>query len=77
MVNVCYCVLGINEAKRFYSLEIINALKFIDEVNNPENKEYFTESDKEKFYKKKSYIEMKKDLINTLRSLEVKVVFPR
>jgi len=48
MVNVCYCVLGINEAKRFYSLEIINALKIISEVNNPKNKEYFTESDKEK-----------------------------
>ena len=75
MVNVCYCVLGINEAKRFYSLEIINALKIINEVNNPKNKEYFTESDKEKYFEKKSYSEMKKYLINTLRSLEVKDIF--
>ena len=77
MVNVCYCVLGLNEAKRFYSLEIINALKIINEVNNPKNKEYFTKSDKEEYFKKKSHSEMKKDLINILRNLEIKDIFDK
>jgi len=77
MVNVCYCVLGLDEAKRFYSLEIINALKTINTVNDPENKEYFTKSYKEKYFKKKSYSEMKKDLINILRNLEIKNIFDK
>ena len=75
MVNIGYCSLGINEARRYYSLQIINRLKLINTVNQPENKEYFTENYKEIFFKKKSYDEINEELINSLRSLGVEELF--
>ena len=77
MVNISYCSLGKDETRRYLSLQTINKLKLINTVNQKENKKYFTENDKEIFFKKKSYNEWKNELISYLHSLGVKEIFDK
>jgi hypothetical protein len=77
MVNIGYCTLGINEAKRYYSLQIINKLKFINTVNQPENKVFFTEHYKEMIFKDHSYDETKRELLKSLSILDIKDLFDK
>ena len=77
MVNIGYCSLGKDETRRYLSLQAINKLKRINIVNQKENKKYFTEDDKEKFFKEKSYDERKNELISYLHSLDVKEIFDK
>ena len=75
MVNIGYCSLGKEETRRYLSLQAINKLHLINTINDEENKEYFSKNDREKYFEKKSYIEMKNELINYLNSLGVKEIF--
>jgi len=77
MVNIGYCSLGKDETRRYLSLQAINKLKKINIVNQKENKKYFTENDKEKFFKEKSYNEWKNELISYLHSLGVEEIFDK
>jgi len=45
MVNIGYCNLGKDEARRYLSLQAINKLKIINIVNQKNNKKYFPEND--------------------------------
>ena len=75
MVNIGYCSLGKDEARRYLSLQVINKLKIINIVNLEENKKYFIENYKEIFFEKKSYSKWKSELLNYLHSLGVKEIF--
>ena len=75
MVNIGYCSLGKDEARRYLSLQVINKLKIINIVNLEENKKYFIENYKERFFEKKSYSKWKSELLNYLHSLGVKEIF--
>ena len=77
MVNIGYCGFGKDETRRYLSLQTINKLKLINIVNQKGNKKYFTENDKEKFFKEKSYNERKNELISYLHSLGVKEIFDK
>lgn len=41
MVNVGYCSLGEDDAKRYLSLQLVNKFEIIKKVSNDENKKYF------------------------------------
>ena len=75
MVNIGYCSLGKDEAKRYLSLDIINKLRIINKVNLETNRKYFIENFKEMFFEKKSYSKWKNELLNSLHSLDVKEIF--
>ena len=75
MVNIGYCSLGKDEAKRYLSLDIINKLRVINKVNEETNRKYFIENYKEIFFEKKSYSKWKNELLNSLHGLGVKKIF--
>jgi len=77
MVNIGYCSLGKDEARRYLSLQAINKLKIINIVNQKNNKKYFPENYIEKFFEKKPYDKWKSKLINYLYSLGVKEIFDK
>lgn len=75
MVNIAYCGLGKDEAKRYLSLQIINRLRLINKVNEETNRKYFIENYKEIFFEKKPYSKWKNELLNSLHGLDVKEIF--
>ena len=77
MVNIGYCSLGKDETRRYLSLQAINRLRLIDKVNDEENRKYFIKNFKEMFFKKKSYNQLKSELLNYLNSLGVKEIFSK
>lgn len=77
MVNIGYCSLGKEEARRYLSLQVINKLKIINIVNQKNNKKYFPENYIEKFFEKKPYDKWESELVNYLRSLGVKEIFDK
>ena len=77
MVNIGYCSLGKDEARRYLSLQAINKLKIINIVNQKNNKKYFPENYIKKFFEKKSYDKWESELINYLHSLGVKEIFDK
>jgi len=77
MVNIGYCSLGKDEARRYLSLQAINKLKIINIVNQKNNKKYFPENYIEKFFEKKSYGKWESELVNYLHSLSVKEIFDK
>ena len=77
MVNVAYCSLGKDETRRYLSLQAINKLRLINTVNQKGNKKYFLENYQEKFFKEKSYNELKNELKTYLHSLGVKEIFDK
>jgi len=77
MVNIAYCSLSKDETRRYLSLQAIDRLHLINIVNQPENKRYFLENYQEKFFKEKSYNELKNELITYLHRLGVNEIFNR
>jgi hypothetical protein len=77
MVNIGYCSFGKDETRRYLSLQTINNLKLINIINQKVNKKYFTDNDKENFFKEKSYNGRKNELISYLHSLGVKEIFDK
>lgn len=77
MVNIGYCSLGKDEARRYLSLQAINKLKINNIVNQKNNKKYFPENYREKFFKKKPYDKWKSELVNYLHSLGVNEIFDK
>jgi hypothetical protein len=75
MVNIGYCSLGKDEARRYLSLDVINKLRIINKVNLETNRKYFIENYKEIFFEKKPYSKWKNELLNSLHSLGVKEIF--
>lgn len=75
MVNIAYCSLGLDEARRYLSLSAINKLKLINMIYKEENRKYFFEGYKEKAFKRKSYNEQKSKLMSFLHGLGVKEIF--
>ena len=77
MVNIGYCSLGKDEARRYLSLQVINKLKIINIVNEEKNRKCLIKNYKEIFFKDKSYNKWKNELINDLQSLGVKEIFDK
>ena len=77
MVNIGYCNLGKDEARRYLSLQVINKLKIMNIVNQKNNKKYFPENYIEKFFEKKPYDKWESELVNYLHSLGVKEIFDK
>ena len=77
MVNIGYCSLGKEEARRYLSLQVINKLKIINIVNEEKNRKCLIKNYKEIFFKDKSYNKWKNELINDLHSLGVKEIFDK
>lgn len=77
MVNIGYCSLGKDEARRYLSLQAINKLKIMNIVNQKNNKKYFPENYIEKFFEKKPYDKWESELVNYLHSLGVKEIFDK
>ena len=77
MVNIGYCSLGKDEAKRYLSLQVISKLKIINIVNEEKNRKCLIKNYKEIFFKDKSYNKWKNELINDLHSLGVKEIFDK
>ncbi|HAJ33196.1 MAG TPA: hypothetical protein DCK79_07460 [Candidatus Atribacteria bacterium] len=77
MVNIGYCSLGKDEARRYLSLQVINKLKIVNLVNEEKNRKYLIKNYKEIFFKDKSYNEWKNKLINYLHKLEIKEIFDK
>ena len=77
MVNISYCSLGKDEARRYLSLQVINKLKIINIVNQENNKKYFPENYIEKFFEKKPYDKWERELLDYLHSLGVKEIFDK
>jgi len=75
MVNVGYCSLGNDEAKRYLSLQLVNKFKIIKIVNEDKNKKYFPQNYTNSFFKEKSYDEQKKEIIEKIKSYGVEGVF--
>lgn len=75
MINIAYCSLSKDEARRYLSLQVINKLKIINLVNEEKNRKCLIKNYKETFFKDKSYNEWKNELINYLHSLGVKGSF--
>jgi len=77
MVNIGYCNLGKDEARRYLSLQVINKLKIMNIVNQKNNKKYFPENYIEKFFEKKPYDKWESELVNYLHSLGVREIFDK
>ena len=77
MVNIAYCSLGKDEARRYLSLQIINKLKIINIVNEEKNRKYLIKNYKEIFFKDKAYNKWRNELVNYLHSLGVKEIFDK
>ena len=75
MVNIAYCSLGNDEAKRYLSLQLVNKFEIIKSVNKDENKKYFPKNYTNLFFKEKSYDEQKKEIIGKLKSYGVEGAF--
>lgn len=73
MVNIAYCSLGVNEAKRYLSLESIDRLKKINKIID--NKIFFSEEETNKAFKGKSLIDKKNEEIDHLQKLNIKDLF--
>ena len=77
MVNIAYCSLGKDEARRYLSLQIINKLKIINIVNEEKNRKYLIKNYKEIFFKDKAYNKWRNELVNYLHGLGVKEIFDK
>ena len=75
MVNIGYCSLGDNEAKRYLSLQLVNKFEIMKRVNKDKNKDYFPKNFSISFFKEKSYDEQKNEIIKKLKSYGVKGAF--
>lgn len=75
MVNVGYCSLGKDEAKRYLSLQLVNNFEIIKKVSKDENKKYFIKNFNNSFFKEKSQDERKKEIIEKLKSYEIEDTF--
>jgi len=75
MVNIAYCSLSKDKARRYLSLQAINRLKIINIVDDEKNRKYLVKNYKEIFFKNKSYNKWKNELINSLHKLGVKEIF--
>lgn len=75
MVNIGYCSLGNDEAKRYLSLQLVNKFEIIKNVNKDENKKYFPQNYSNLFFKEKSYDEQKKEIIEKIKSYGVEGAF--
>jgi len=71
MVNIGYCSLGDNEAKRYLSLQLVNKFEIMKRVN----KDYFPKNFSISFFKEKSYDEQKNEIIKKLKSYGVEGAF--
>ena len=77
MVNIGYCSLGEDEAKRYLSLQLVNNFEIIEKVSKDENKKYFINNFNNSFFKEKSQDERKKEIIEKLKSYEVEGTFKK
>lgn len=75
MVNIGYCSLGNDEAKRYLSLQLVNKFKIIKIVNEDKNKKYFPQNYTNSFFKEKSCDEQKKEIIEKIKSYGVEGAF--
>jgi len=75
MVNIGYCSLGKDEAKRYLSLQLVNKFEIMERVNKDKNKEYLPKNYSINFFKEKSYDDQKKEIIEKLKSYGVKSAF--
>ena len=73
MINIGYCSLGKDEAKRYLSLEAIDRLKKLNKIKYGKN--YFSEEERKKFFTKKSYNKRKSELIDHIEKLNLKGLF--
>ncbi len=74
-VNIAYCSLGKDEARRYLSLQAINKLHLVNVVDQDENRKYLIENFKEVFFKDKSYNKQKSKLMEFLHGLGVSEIF--
>ena len=70
MINIGYCSLGKDEAKRYLSLEAIDRLKKLNKIKYGKN--YFPEEERRKFFTEKSYNKRKSELIAHIEKLNLK-----
>lgn len=70
MINIGYCSLGKDEAKRYLSLEAIDRLKKLNKIKYGKN--YFPEEERRKFFTEKSYNKRKSELIDHIEKLNLK-----
>jgi hypothetical protein len=75
MINIGYCSLGKNEAKRYLSLEAIDRLKKLNKIKYGKN--YFSEEERKYFFAKKSYDKRRSELINHIEKLNLKGVLDK
>jgi len=75
MVNIGYCSLGDNKAKRYLSLQLVNKFEIMKRVNKDKNKDYFPKNFSISFFKEKSYDEQKNEIIKKLKSYGVEGAF--
>lgn len=70
MINIGYCSIGEDEAKRYLSLEAIDRLKKLNKIKYGKN--YFPEEERRKFFTEKSYNKRKSELIAHIEKLNLK-----
>ena len=70
MINIGYCSIGEDEAKRYLSLEAIDRLKKLNKIKYGKN--YFSEEERKNFFTKKSYNKRKSELIDHIEKLNLK-----
>lgn len=70
MINIGYCSLGKDEAKRYLSLELIDRLRKLNKIKYGKNN--ISEEERKNFFIKKSYDKRKSELIDHIKKLNLK-----